>query len=88
MHAIQTLFGLARLRHTNDKGMPDPLQLATFGREFSDTVQFRRPPPQVQRVMFALLSAVARSPLWPRPWIDSVVDPHPASGTSAPGKDP
>lgn len=59
MHAIETLFGLARLGHTNDEGMPDPFQLAMFGREFSDTVQFRSPPPALQKVMFAVLSAVA-----------------------------
>jgi quercetin dioxygenase-like cupin family protein len=59
MHGIETLFGLARLGHTNKKGMPDPLQLAMFGREFSDAVQFRSPPLPVQKVMFAILSAVA-----------------------------
>lgn len=61
MHAIETLFGLGRLGYTNDKGMPDPLQLAIFGREFSDTVQFRRPPPALQKVLFALLSAIGIS---------------------------
>ena len=59
MHGIETLFGLAQLGHTNAKGMPDPLQLAMFGREFADTVQFRSPPPGVQRVMFVLLSLIA-----------------------------
>jgi quercetin dioxygenase-like cupin family protein len=59
MHAIETLFGLGRLGHTNDRGVPDPLQLAMFGREFSDTVQFRRSPPALQKVLFALLSVVA-----------------------------
>jgi hypothetical protein len=43
-HMIETLFGLARLGHTNAKGMPDPLQLALFAREFSDVIVFRRPP--------------------------------------------
>ena len=52
-------WGLALLGHTNAKGMPDPLQLAVFGREFADMIQFRNPPPAVQRVMFALLSLVA-----------------------------
>jgi len=59
MHGIETLWGLALLGHTNAKGMPDPLQLAVFGREFADMIQFRNPPPAVQRVMFALLSLVA-----------------------------
>ena len=39
---IETLFGLARLGHTNGKGMPHPLQLAVFAREFSDTIVFRK----------------------------------------------
>src|ERR1700694_4121675 len=29
-HMIETLFGLARLGYTNSKGMPHPLQLASF----------------------------------------------------------
>jgi Cupin domain len=48
-HMVETLFGLARLGHTNAKGMPNPLQLALCAREFSDVVVFRRPPPAVQR---------------------------------------
>lgn len=59
MHGIETLWGLGRLGHTNAKGMPDPFQLAVFGREFSDTVQFRHPPPVVQKAMFAVLGAIA-----------------------------
>jgi len=59
MHGIETLWGLGRLGHTNSKGMPDPFQLAMFGREFSDTVQFRRPPPVVQKAMFVVLGAIA-----------------------------
>ena len=31
-HMIETMFGLARLGHTNAKGMPSPLQLALTGR--------------------------------------------------------
>jgi hypothetical protein len=59
-HMIETLFGLARLGHTNDKGMPDPLQLALFAREFSDVIVFRRPPPGVQRAIFGALAPIAR----------------------------
>lgn len=59
-HGIETLFGLARLGHTNAKGMPDPLQLALFAQEFSDTVVFRSPPPTVQRVIFGALAPIAR----------------------------
>jgi hypothetical protein len=59
-HMIETLFGLARLGHTNAKGMPDPLQLAMFAQEFSDVIEFRSPPPAVQRVIFAALAPIAR----------------------------
>ena len=45
-HMIETMFGLARLGHTNAKGMPNPLQLALFAREFSDVIVFRSPPPR------------------------------------------
>jgi quercetin dioxygenase-like cupin family protein len=57
---IETLFGLARLGHTNAKGMPSPLQLALIGQEFGDVVVFRSPPKAVQRVLFGALAPVAR----------------------------
>jgi hypothetical protein len=38
---IETLFGLGRLGHVNKKGLPHPLQLALFAREFSDVVVLR-----------------------------------------------
>jgi hypothetical protein len=59
-HMIETLFGLAQLGHTNDKGMPHPLQLALFAREFSDVIVFRRPPPAVQRAIFGTVAPIAR----------------------------
>jgi len=58
-HMIETLFGLARLGHTNAKGMPDPLQLALFAREFSDVVVLRSPPPAIQRAIFGALAPLA-----------------------------
>jgi quercetin dioxygenase-like cupin family protein len=58
-HMIETFFGLARLGHTNAKGMPHPLQLALSAREFSDVVVFRSPPTAVQRVLFGALAPVA-----------------------------
>jgi hypothetical protein len=48
---IETFFGLARLGHTDAKGMPDPWQLALSAREFSDVVVFRSPQPAVQRAI-------------------------------------
>ena len=59
-HMIETLFGLARLGHTNAKGLPDPLQLALFAREFSDVFVLRSPPPALQRAIFGALAPIAR----------------------------
>ena len=59
-HMIETLFGLARLGHTDAKGMPDPLQLALFAREFSDVMVLRSPPIAVQRAVFGALAPIAR----------------------------
>jgi len=55
-----TLFGLAQDGKTNAKGVPNPLQLSVFAREFEDVVIFVKPPRPVQKVMFGLLSPVAR----------------------------
>jgi quercetin dioxygenase-like cupin family protein len=60
VHMIETFFGLARLGHTNSKGMPSPLQLALTAREFSDVVVFRSPPLAVQRAIFGGLAPIAR----------------------------
>lgn len=57
---IETLFGLARMGHTNAKGMPHPLQLALIATEFSDVIVFRKPPEAVQRALFGPLAAIAR----------------------------
>jgi quercetin dioxygenase-like cupin family protein len=59
-YMIETLFGLAQLGHTNKKGMPNPLQLALFASEFSDVLEFRAPPPSLQRAIFAALGPIAR----------------------------
>jgi hypothetical protein len=40
--------------------MPSPLQLALTAQEFSDVIVFRKPPPRVQRVVFAALAPIAR----------------------------
>jgi len=59
-YMIETMFGLARLGHTNAKGMPSPLQLALTAHEFSDVIVFRSPPPAVQRALFSALEPIAR----------------------------
>ena len=60
VHLIETFFGLARLGHTDGKGMPDPLQLALTAQEFRDVVVFRSPPLAIQRVIFGVLAPIAR----------------------------
>jgi hypothetical protein len=60
LHMIETFFGLARLGHTDSKGMPHLLQLVLIAREFSDVVVFRSPPPGVQRAVFGALAPFAR----------------------------
>jgi quercetin dioxygenase-like cupin family protein len=60
LHMIETLFGLARLGHTDARGMPHPFQLALTAREFSDVVVFRSPPLVLQRAVFGALAPIAR----------------------------
>jgi quercetin dioxygenase-like cupin family protein len=60
VHMIETFFGLARLGHTDDKGMPHPLQLALSAQEFSDVIVFRSPPLIIQRVIFGVLAPIGR----------------------------
>jgi quercetin dioxygenase-like cupin family protein len=61
LQMIETLFGLARDGHTNEKGMLDPLQLAMFATEFGDVMVLRRPPAAVQSLVFAALRPIARA---------------------------
>lgn len=61
LYMIETFFGLARLGHTDSKGMANPLQAALTAREFSDVLVFRSPPPAVQRPLFGALALVARA---------------------------
>ena len=60
-YMLETLFGLAELGHVDAKGMPNLLQMALIGREFSDTVQFKSPPPAVQKALFAALAPIAHA---------------------------
>lgn len=59
-HMIETLFGLARLGHTDDTGMPDLLQMSLFATEFRDIFVLRSPPLIVQRMIFGVLAPIAR----------------------------
>lgn len=58
---VTTLWGLARDGKTNAKGMPNPLQLAVIGHEFTDVIRFTRPPAPIQKVLFPALAAVGRA---------------------------
>jgi quercetin dioxygenase-like cupin family protein len=60
VHMIETFYGLARLGHTDRKGMPSPLQLALSALEFSDIIVFRSPPLVLQRAIFGALAPVSR----------------------------
>ena len=60
-HMLETMFGLANLGHVDASGMPNLLQLAVTGREFSDAVVFRSPPPAMQKAMFAMLAPLAHA---------------------------
>jgi quercetin dioxygenase-like cupin family protein len=62
LHGLETLWGLARLGHTNAKGMPNPLQLAVFAPEFSDVGGFRFPPPATRARELRVGRAIAPPP--------------------------
>ena len=52
---------LATEGKTNRKGMPKPLHLALFVREYSTEVRAPFPPPAVVRALMAPLAALARA---------------------------
>jgi quercetin dioxygenase-like cupin family protein len=60
LEMLATLFGLANAGRTNAKGMPNPLQLALIGQEFSDVIVFTKPPRAVQKVAFGVLGGLGR----------------------------
>jgi quercetin dioxygenase-like cupin family protein len=57
---FETAVALARDGRTTAKGMPKPLDLALFVREFADEVQGAFPPVWVQRASLAPLAWIAR----------------------------
>jgi quercetin dioxygenase-like cupin family protein len=56
---VGTFFGLARDGKVDKKGVPHPLQLALSARDYSDTMVMVKPPPWVQRIVFAVLAPIA-----------------------------
>jgi mannose-6-phosphate isomerase-like protein (cupin superfamily) len=59
-HMIETLFGLARLGHTNDKGMPNPLRLAVIADAHFDDVRLPFPPAWMQKAGLAMGAPLGR----------------------------
>jgi quercetin dioxygenase-like cupin family protein len=57
---IRNAFGLAQDGRVNKRGMPNLLQLAVFAREFADVMQLTRPPQIVQKILFGVLTPLAR----------------------------
>jgi mannose-6-phosphate isomerase-like protein (cupin superfamily) len=70
-----TLFGLANDGLTNEKGMPHLLQLAVIADEFSDIIQFAKPPRAIQRLVFAVLAPIGRA-LGYRPCYERYMRPY------------
>jgi quercetin dioxygenase-like cupin family protein len=60
LEMIANLFGLAQDGKTNNKGMPNLLQLVLFGKEFEDVIVFTKPPRWVFGLMYTLLGTTAR----------------------------
>jgi quercetin dioxygenase-like cupin family protein len=57
---FETTVALAEDGRTTSKGMPKPLDLALFVREFADEVQGAFPPVRIQRATLAPLAWIAR----------------------------
>jgi quercetin dioxygenase-like cupin family protein len=79
---VGTFFGLARDGKVDKNGMPHPLQLALSARDYTDTMVMVKPPPWIQRIVFAVLAPIARArglkPTYPEYLTsDVVVEPDP-----------
>ena len=59
VNLISTLWGVGVDGFTDAKGAPKPLQLVAVSRGFGEVVVPRKPPPAVQKVLFALLGPIA-----------------------------
>ncbi len=76
---LATLWALGRDGKTNDKGVPNLLQLAVTFREFSDALQVAKPSPILQGIAFGVLAPIGRAlgyrPVYP----DKRSAPQPAA---------
>ena len=59
-HLLETGVGLANDTNTTEKGMPGVLQMALLAQRYSDVYRLAKPSYAVQRIMFGLLSPIAR----------------------------
>ena len=57
---FESIWGLARDGKTNEKGVPNLLQVAVIASEYADEIRLASPPWPVQRVLFAALAPVGR----------------------------
>jgi hypothetical protein len=57
---MRNMIGFAQDGKTNVKGMPNLLQLAMTATEFGDVIQFSSPPRFIQKILFPILTPIAR----------------------------
>lgn len=57
---FETIWGLARDGKTNEKGVPNLLQVAVIARNYADEFRLASPPLFVQRAIFAVLAPSGR----------------------------
>jgi mannose-6-phosphate isomerase-like protein (cupin superfamily) len=57
---FETTFRLAREGKTNDKGLPEPLQLAVIASEYRDEFRTTSPPQAIQSVVVPVLGSLGR----------------------------
>jgi hypothetical protein len=58
---LETLFGLARDGKVGKSGNPSPLQLAVIFDEFAELGRPAKPPPTIQKLLFAPLAKLGRA---------------------------
>jgi mannose-6-phosphate isomerase-like protein (cupin superfamily) len=57
---FETVFRLAREGKTNEKGIPNPLQLAVVANAYRDEFRTTRPPQALQALLLPVVSAIGR----------------------------
>ena len=86
---LETGYGLARDGKTNEKGVPNPLQLGVMFNEYKDEIYLAALPIAAQKVLWALLGTIgkllgykARYPEYsgPEPEGEEATRPHSGSG--------